>query len=586
MQLGQEDGFKRCECLKCDALDQYRDYELKPGYTSYYEQLKDYPCERLLGLHKWIADECMKSHPNKTVHLLVYGPALMPSRKFKKWPPNVVGEMCTLDPETIGLWKGKVQAMTNYIYNFDITLHGGLCVRESPESIATVYRDLHDANFIGVATCIGGYNWGLEGPVYYVGAKILGNPNLGVKALVKEYCDGLYGNASQAMQDFFDLLYTRAGIVKLTGDEQDRILYRYQPFFLEQLERFLVKAERNAESERPRLWVKLTREYVDYLKSLVRVLTAYRSYQADPNETTWATVRGAVQAFDDWRMKAISYDASYADRWFPAYSYFCNFLTGRGSNAAYYSSWWGRKEKALKEGIRGSSVGYGAGSQIRVPFVLDLNRQPIVAPVVARRAASAPKIDGDLSDPVWKSAAPGSLHDMAAQGTDIATTFRVLYDEGYLYVAWDCEEPEPPKMRRTETGRDGPAYNQDCVELFLDWEGTSRRYYHFIAAAQKNTFYDERCGFAGIDAWDDKWNPQWDYAFAVEEAGKRWTMEMRVLFKELGTTSPSPGTEWYGNFGRERYVGVGLFEPGIFIWSQNEEAGLNTPKNFGRLKFE
>ena len=587
VQLGQEDGFKACECAACSALDSYTDHgHLKPGYTQWRDQLKDYPCERLLGLHRWIAEECYKSHPDKTVHLLVYGPTLMPSKKFNKWPPNVVAEMCSREPEIVNLWKDKVRALTGYIYIFDITLHGGLGVRATPESIAEIVREMHEMGYIGVATCICGHNWGLEGPVYYVEAKLLGDPDLEERELVKEYCRGLFGKAAQAMLDFFELLYTRGDIRELTGDEADRFVYLYPPFFLERLERFLIKAERDADTEPARQWVKLSRDHFDYMNYLVRMIVAYRAYQVNPDEWTWAKVRQAVRAFEGWRDKVIRYEKSYADRWFPGYSRFCNFLTAEGTQRAYYSSWWNRREKVLKDGARGTSVGYGVGSEIRLPLILDMSRQPIVKPVVVRRAKRPPSMDGAMTDEVWTTAEPAFLHNMSASKTEIQASFRVLYDDNCLYVGWECEEPEPDKMRLEETGPDGPAYSRECVEFFLDVDGTRRRYVHFIAAAQKNSYYDERCGFKKIGSWDDSWNPKWTYAHNVDKQNKRWTLEMRIPFSELGTAAPAPGTEWLGNFGRERYVGVKLFAPGIFIWSQKEAYGLNTPLNFGVIRFE
>jgi len=585
VQLGQEDGFKPCECEKCRASDDYQELP-RSGYKSRFLELKDYPCERLLLLHKWIADECLKSHPDKTVHLLVYGPTLAPSRKFEKWPRNVVAEMCSRNPDIVNLWKGKVRALTGYIYIFDITLHGGLGVRATPESIAGICREMHEMGYIGVSACICGHNWGLEGPVYYVEAKLLGDPSLDERELVREYCRGLFGKAAPAMMDFFELLYTRGNIRELRGDEPDRFMYLYTPFFLERLERFLLKAERDAGSERAQQWVKLTRDHFDYVKYLVRMLVAYRAYKVNPDDATWDKVRLTVNDFESWREKVLAYDQAYARSWFPGYSRFCNFLTAKGSQKAYYSGWWGRKEQVLKEGVRGRSVGYMAGSEIRVPLVLDLSRPPIAKPVIVRRTKEAPNLDGTMSDPVWEAAEARSLHNMSSARTLVKTTFRALYDDSFLYVGWACEEPTPAKMRIDETGRDGAAWARECVELFLDAEGTRRRYYHFIAAPQKNTYYDERCGFKKLGSWDMTWNPNWTYTHSIDREGRRWTIEMRVPFKELGSATPKPGTEWLGNFGRERYAHGKNEEPGIYIWSQKEAYGLNTPLNFGRIRFE
>jgi len=95
VQIGQTDGFKRCECAKCEALDTHHFdyYQPPPQYAGYREALKDHPCDRLHLLYRWVAQQCLKSHPGKMITMLTYGPTVIPPRKFHKYPPNVIAEI-------------------------------------------------------------------------------------------------------------------------------------------------------------------------------------------------------------------------------------------------------------------------------------------------------------------------------------------------------------------------------------------------------------------------------------------------------------------------------------------------------------
>jgi len=590
--VGQEDAFKRCECPHCEALDSHHFdwFTPKPaGCETYREALLRHPCERLHLLFRWVAEECLKSHPDKKVLLLAYGPTVVPSKEFVSYPPNVIIELANITPESMALWQGRAKGMTCFRYDLDVTLHGGFGVTVTPKSMAQLTRRLHDHGVLKINYNMTP-NWGFEGPAYYTEARLLGDPTLEERELVREYCRCLYGAASQPMEDFFELLYSHDEILELKGEEPDRYLYLYPPLYLDRLERFLRRAEADADSAPARQWVKLTRDVFDYTAKLAGVLFAYRAYQSAPTDAAWAVVRDKVNRFDSWREKVLQYDRDYTRRWFPGYRYFANFLTGKGNGAIYYKSWYARKEEVFREGVRGMAIGYG-GSAIRMPFVLDLTRPPIAEPVVVRRAAQAPTVDGALDDPAWRAASTHALHNMDSAGNKLGTAFRALYDGQHLYIAWECEEPLVEHMRIAEVGPDGHVWRRECVEFFLDTEGTRKRYSHFMAAPQRNSFYDERCGYSGSGSWDKSWNPKWTYAYKIEKDKNRWTLEMRIPFNQLGARPPSPGTEWQGNFGRERIAqhrdkNSHAPIPEVYIWSQNEAEGLNTPLNFGVIRFE
>ncbi|MEO1999074.1 MAG: DUF4838 domain-containing protein, partial [Planctomycetaceae bacterium] len=62
--LGQEDGYARCQCPKCEKLDKYRFSASQMSWRDFQRiALRETPCERLFLLHKSVIDEVHRSHP-------------------------------------------------------------------------------------------------------------------------------------------------------------------------------------------------------------------------------------------------------------------------------------------------------------------------------------------------------------------------------------------------------------------------------------------------------------------------------------------------------------------------------------------
>ena len=55
----------------------------------------------------------------------------------------------------------------------------------------------------------------------------------------------------------------------------------------------------------------------------------------------------------------------------------------------------------------------------------------------------------------------------------------VRYDQEYLYVVFKCMEPNPEKLARCPIAHDGPVWDADDVELFIDPDNNKNNYYLF-----------------------------------------------------------------------------------------------------------
>ena len=96
------------------------------------------------------------------------------------------------------------------------------------------------------------------------------------------------------------------------------------------------------------------------------------------------------------------------------------------------------------------------------------------------RTEQAPLIDGVLNDTAWDAAAlidglkpflGGSYQDAIDR---IPTKIRVTWNPGYLFVAFECRDPD---IYATGTVKhDGNIYTEDVCEVFIDGKGDQRQW--------------------------------------------------------------------------------------------------------------
>ena len=142
-----------------------------------------------------------------------------------------------------------------------------------------------------------------------------------------------------------------------------------------------------------------------------------------------------------------------------------------------------------------------------------------------------PEIDGNIEDEAWKLVdwAGDYVEFQPDENTDpsVATEFKILYDDKNLYVAFKCHDPEPGKIERRLSRRDG--FAGDWVEINLDSYFDKRTSFSFTvtAAGVKGDEFVSNNG----NNWDDSWNPIWYTQTQITEEG--WTAEMRIPLSQL-----------------------------------------------------
>lgn len=198
--------------------------------------------------------------------------------------------------------------------------------------------------------------------------------------------------------------------------------------------------------------------------------------------------------------------------------------------------------------------------------------RPMAPPLVVR-AMKRPALDGVIQPEEWAAAAPiGAFAENVSRASpDAATRAFVGADDQALYLALDCAEPLMGKAVRNAYGRhDGPVWNNECVEVFLDVQGDRVSYVHFLV-----DLLNQRHDLLGSDSFG--FNPAW--RSAVSERPDGWSVEMALPFVSLGAPVPQAGEAWTGNFCRERKARLELS-----AW-QPTGGSFAAPGRFGIIVF-
>lgn len=157
-----------------------------------------------------------------------------------------------------------------------------------------------------------------------------------------------------------------------------------------------------------------------------------------------------------------------------------------------------------------------------------------------------PKIDGIISPDEWSGAVKYNNFIPVEAGKYCpakATTAYFGYDRDNIYIAFDCNEPEPDKLKAEFTDRDSTVWTDDCVEIFLKTAINRPEYYHFIVNA-RGTVMDQFCRPREIGAHKD-WNAE-GIKTAAGRMANGWQAEISIPLRNFYLC----GSEWTFNLGR------------------------------------
>lgn len=193
---------------------------------------------------------------------------------------------------------------------------------------------------------------------------------------------------------------------------------------------------------------------------------------------------------------------------------------------------------------------------------------------------SSPSIvpDGKLDEPVWQAAPDNTGFELGLERgkretvpEDVQTHFRVVHDDGTLYIGIRCNDSMMARLRPFENhGAWDPAmWMHDTVEIFMDPTGGHNQYYHF-AVDPENAQFDEFC-------WTNSpYSAIWQTA--CYKGSNFWSVELTIPFGAFWRT---PTQQWATNwtFSMSRLVQT----HGLATTYSPVNGGFHDVKNFGTL---
>ena len=244
-----------------------------------------------------------------------------------------------------------------------------------------------------------------------------------------------------------------------------------------------------------------------------------------------------------------------------------------------------------------NSSGLGRGFyRILIPVLLATavaSAQPPIPTMEVRRAKGPIAIDGRLNEDAWKAAQAVTFTFPwdRQTGAKQKTTARLLWDDTYLYIAYECEDTDITAHYRK---RDDPTYRDDAVEAFINPRPSQTDVYFGFEMNAAAVMYDyiyfqskyllKRLNLEGMLLATDirgTLNASGDH-------DQGWSLELAIPFAEFEgvaqTLPPQPGESWAINL--NRWDGT---EPArrLSQWSNSllPQPNPHNAKRFGTITF-
>ena len=230
---------------------------------------------------------------------------------------------------------------------------------------------------------------------------------------------------------------------------------------------------------------------------------------------------------------------------------------------------------------------------------------------LAYRALSEVTIDGRLDEPSWQRASwTDAFVDIEGEGKPaprFCTRAKMLWDDVYLYVAADLQEPD---VWGTLTERDAVIYHDNDFEVFIDPDGDTHQYYEFeinALGAEWDLFLVRpyRDGGPALNAWDIQGLKTavhvWGTINNPKDSDEGWSVEMAFPWSVLREcahrpTPPEEGDQWRLNFSRvewqvepeedqEGYLKIEGTPEDNWVWSPQGLINMHYPEQWGVVQF-
>lgn len=150
----------------------------------------------------------------------------------------------------------------------------------------------------------------------------------------------------------------------------------------------------------------------------------------------------------------------------------------------------------------------------------------------AKRVLEAPKVDGRLTEQIWKEATPltnfSEFEPNNGANASEKTEVRIVYDNIAIYVGVKLFDSKPDEISKQLGDRDtGDDVNTDLFGIGFDtYDDNQNGFIFFVSAAGVQT--DVRVSQVG---WDEVWDAVWKSSVQIDDDG--WTVEMEIPYSAL-----------------------------------------------------
>jgi len=296
--LCQADGYRRCQCEACEAMDDYR-------IGGWY--LPSVPADRVWVFHDFLARGIQKAYPDRKLVVLAYGPTGEVPRRLEGLPDNVIVEWCHPTRGAVGRWTQFHDQFSAFVYWF---------VSESRNYVPMPFRGV-DSEFKRLASagvrsfyfCGGNRCWGIHAPSYYLIGQLLRDPKRDAGEVLDEFCRGLFEQSAAPMRSYFEAFHEKTGhrwelmLPETLGQPYDYVAHEkprelylagFPDEVLARCERHLTRAEALAPNDVVSRRIRLFRDGFEYSKLTTEGFARLKEFQQNRSEKSLTALHKAV----------------------------------------------------------------------------------------------------------------------------------------------------------------------------------------------------------------------------------------------------------------------------------------------------
>ena len=568
-----DSGFERVYLGHPDA---FRPSESKESFDLYGTG-NDWS-EKLWIFNRNMAERLYKSHPDKTIVLVAYGPTETPPKSFHRFPPNTMLMTTSSNEKDFEKWKDYEipKGFATYLYNWVPAYSSYFAPATTPASIEKQMKRLYRHNVRGIYCDSTGYpmTFGLEGPSAYVFGRIWDDPaNLTADSLVNEFIDAAFREAALPMSRFYDSLYKGIAVypdylaTRMEGGNQIRdgfqlLGFLYPPRLLTELNEHLTQAEELAQMDKVKARLAVVRRQFDWLRSTVDVIHLYHAHATAPDDEG---IRNRLLDAIDKRNAEIASlyekrnERDAATKPHPDWNTILFPPSGASAGRLTLAT------PSFKSDFDTSALTWNTAAMRALPPA-DIPR------TVPRRIGAPPAIN----DPVWRDIDPvslGSVPPAASEPGAPAPKVRSAYGQEALYLLFECPV----------------AQGEDSVEVFLAAQPGKEIFHRFRVSANGGRFEaatglitDEMNLLHGRE--DEEWSGPWTSEVHADPKSGHWLALLTIPYATLGVDAPAPGAmHWRANF--RRFVDVPGNKDAGRQWLWSGATSVEDPAALGVIDF-